>query len=298
MPGCCLRAYSAVMPKTHRKAGRSGAAPPKAATPPEFRTVNEVVAYNLTRARRSKGWTQAEAAERLQRQSGKTWTSATLGAAERTASGSSSSRTRQFDANELLAFSLVFNQPVAYFFIPPDIDDKDLVVFMNNQVDDPAILSFGVSEFDLLESAIPLRFSAEVVDGVNRVMRKRNQTWSPGTPDIDWYRAEEWEEVPASPGEHEQEEREEAREKQIFEYQKEVSRKAEARLSSEEFGAILRVHSLEVAKLLADEMTRRGLWRDRRTVARRGTNYEPTEGQQKGDQTSSEWGNYPEEPPF
>ena len=299
--GCCLAAYTRVMSK-RRSPRAPGRAPDTEEPPaPEFRTVNEIVAYNLARARRSKGWTQAEAADRLQRQSGKTWTSATLGAAERTASGASGSRTRLFDANELVTFSLVFNQPVSYFFLPPDVGDRDVVVFMHHQIDDKATLPFGVAEFDLLECAVPLRFSAEVIDGVNRVMRKRDQIWSPGTPDIDWYRPEEVEEYGLPPEveeEREREKRHEEWEKLVYERQKEVARRAEARLSPEEFGAVLRVHSSEVAKLLADEMAKRGAWPDRRSVTRRGVNYEPPERESEGNHPTSKPGEYPEEPPF
>jgi hypothetical protein len=289
------------MTKSPRPARRPRATPPEEARSPEFRTVNEVVAHNLARARRSKGWTQAEAAERLQRQSGKTWTSATLGAAERTAAGSASSRTRQFDANELLTFSLVFSQPIAYFFLPPDIDGKDVVIFMNSQVEDSRTLPFGVNEFELLDSAIPLRFSAEVIDGVNRIMYKRGQIWTPGTPDIDWYRPEEVEEYGLPPEveeERERDKRDEEWEKLLYERQKEVARKAEARLSPEEFGAVLRVHSLEVAKLLADEMAKRGVWSDRRTVTRRGGSYEPPNEESNEDHSASNLREYSEEPPF
>ncbi|MFJ2111971.1 MULTISPECIES: hypothetical protein [unclassified Streptomyces] len=153
-----------------------------------FRTANEVVAYNLARARRTRGWTQAEAADRLQKKSGKTWNAATLGAAERTAK---LGRTRQFDANELLTFSLVFDQPIAYFFLPPDIDEEEVVVFLHNRVEDSSAAPSGVDEQELLRGAIPLKFSAELIDGVNRVLAKRDQTWSPGTARIEGFRPEE-----------------------------------------------------------------------------------------------------------
>lgn len=275
-----------------------GETDPRDRASPELRTVNEVVAYNLARARRSKGWTQAEAAERLQRQSGKTWTSATLGAAERTAAGSTHTRTRQFDANELVTFSLVFSQPVAYFFLPPDLDGKDVAVFTSAPVH-PSRMEFAVSEFDLLECAIPLRFSAEVVDGVNRVMYKRRQFWHPGTPDVDWYRPEEVEEYGLPPEveeEREREKREEEWEKRIYEYQKEIARKAEARLSSDEFGALMRVHSSELAKMLADEMGKRGAWgkRERRHGPPRGEDEDVPPAPDSGGGRQA----FGEEPPF
>ncbi|KIF69223.1 hypothetical protein HY68_12505 [Streptomyces sp. AcH 505] len=189
-----------------------------------------------------------------------------------------------------MTFSLTFGQPISYFFLPPDVEGKDVVIFMHHQNEGESTPPFGVNEFDLLECAMPLRFSAEVVDGVNRVMRKRGQVWSPGTPDLDWYRPEEWVEYEQAPGEEEEraaEERHEEWERKVYDHQKEVARKAEARLTSEEYGALIKVHSAEVAKLLADEMMQRGMWNGRRTT-RTGDPF----GRDAGGKTDSE------QPPF
>ncbi len=80
-------------------------------------TANQLVAYNLKRARERLSLTQEAAAQRIRPYSGKTWSVASLSDAERSAENG---RTREFDANELLAFARAFERPIAWFFTPPD----------------------------------------------------------------------------------------------------------------------------------------------------------------------------------
>lgn len=80
-------------------------------------TANQLVAYNLRRVRESLEITQAEAALRLEPYLGKRWSVASFSDAERSGGNG---RTREFDANELLAFSRTFRKPIGYFFSPPD----------------------------------------------------------------------------------------------------------------------------------------------------------------------------------
>jgi transcriptional regulator with XRE-family HTH domain len=89
-------------------------------------SVNELVAYNMTRARKERGWTQQNVAERLQRYTGRQWSNASISAAERSWQGG---RSRKFDANELVALSVIFDYPVAYFLLPPD-DQLSVAVLM------------------------------------------------------------------------------------------------------------------------------------------------------------------------
>src|SRR5438270_2437306 len=78
----------------------------------------EFVALNLFEARRLRGWTQQEAAERLTPYLKNRWTKSTLSAAEK--SGQEGKKWRDFNARELVAFSRVFQLPVAWFFLPPE----------------------------------------------------------------------------------------------------------------------------------------------------------------------------------
>src|SRR5262249_49347059 len=80
-------------------------------------TANQVVAYNLKRAREELGLTQELAAQRLEWYLGKRWSKASFSVAERSAEDR---RVREFDANALLAFSRAFEKPVGWFFTPPE----------------------------------------------------------------------------------------------------------------------------------------------------------------------------------
>lgn len=87
-------------------------------------TPNQVVAYNLARAREHRGWTQKEAAERLQAHlGGKPWSVTAWSAAERSVGGE---RVRQFDADELIAFARTFDLPITFFLLPPPDGEADV----------------------------------------------------------------------------------------------------------------------------------------------------------------------------
>lgn len=77
---------------------------------------NQVVAYNLARAREDRGWTQEEAGQRLEPHLGVSWSKATFSQAERSVDPGKS---RGFTADEIVAFSRCFDLPVAWFFLPP-----------------------------------------------------------------------------------------------------------------------------------------------------------------------------------
>jgi len=78
-------------------------------------TPNQVVAYNVIELRKEKGWTQQEAARRLDPWLGKLWSKATFSAVER----SIESGRKKFDADEVAALALAFDVPVSRLFIPP-----------------------------------------------------------------------------------------------------------------------------------------------------------------------------------
>lgn len=139
-------------------------------------TVNQVVAYNLARARRITGWTQEETATRLQEASGKPWTAATLSAAERSWE---TGRSREFNANELLAFSLVFSQPISYFFLPLPADRDVAKYRMTKEAEQFTLVTSIVEMKDLLFAAFPLRYPPSLVESVNMRLKEIGLTWDP-----------------------------------------------------------------------------------------------------------------------
>lgn len=79
-------------------------------------TPNQVVAYNLPRARSIRGWTQEQAAEVLAPYLGTRWSIANFSAIERSVDGG---RIRQFTADDLVALSRGFDLPIGFFLTPP-----------------------------------------------------------------------------------------------------------------------------------------------------------------------------------
>jgi transcriptional regulator with XRE-family HTH domain len=79
-------------------------------------TANQIVSFNLRRARELRRRTQQDCAERLTALVGERWSTESYAQAERAAAGK---RVRRFDADELHAFSRVFGLPIAFFLVPP-----------------------------------------------------------------------------------------------------------------------------------------------------------------------------------
>lgn len=77
---------------------------------------NQIVAFNVAKARLLRGWTQEEAAEALAPFLGVRMSGASFSAIERSVDAG---RPREFDATELLAFARAFRVPLAWFFTPP-----------------------------------------------------------------------------------------------------------------------------------------------------------------------------------
>lgn len=90
-------------------------------------SINQIVSYNLMRARRTHGWTQQDVAELLERYTGRSWSNASVSAAERAYHGG---RPRRFDASEIVAMCKIFDEPISYFFLPPEDEYRNKSVGM------------------------------------------------------------------------------------------------------------------------------------------------------------------------
>lgn len=111
---------------------------------PRRYTTNQVVAHNLRLARQQRGWTQEQAAERLEPFLGVRWSKATYSAAER--SSERADRVRQFTADDLLAFSAAFDVPAHYFFLPP-IGKRNGTNVQVAAGDKASTRAFGLAEY-------------------------------------------------------------------------------------------------------------------------------------------------------
>src|SRR5688572_9732816 len=84
-------------------------------------TPNQVVAYNVARARALRGWTQEQAAEALARYLGTKLSGPSFSGLERCAWVPT--RIKQYSADDLLALSRGFDLPIGFFFTPPPPGD-------------------------------------------------------------------------------------------------------------------------------------------------------------------------------
>lgn len=89
---------------------------------PDTITANQLVAYNLMRARKALGLSQAEAAARIAPYLGAEWSTTVYSAAERSYVGR---RVRQFSADEITAFALAFDVHAGYFWVAPPPGDRN-----------------------------------------------------------------------------------------------------------------------------------------------------------------------------
>jgi transcriptional regulator with XRE-family HTH domain len=80
-------------------------------------TPNQIVAYNVAKARELRGWTQDQAAHNLAPYLGAKLSGASFSSLERSAWNVN--RIKQFSADDLLALSRAFDLPIGFFFIPP-----------------------------------------------------------------------------------------------------------------------------------------------------------------------------------
>lgn len=93
-----------------------------------------LVSWNLQRARGLRGWTQTEATEQLARY-GLGWSVASLSDAER--AWTPDGRVREFTASDLVAFSLAYDLPLAWWFLPAPPDELDGIAVALDGVDEP-----------------------------------------------------------------------------------------------------------------------------------------------------------------
>ncbi len=108
-------------------------------------TPNQLVAFNLTRARQVKGWTQTVAAKMLTAVGPSGWTKITLSAAERSVDGQ---RVRQFTLDDITQFSATFGLPLIWWSLPPGPHEDPGIVLGSMRYTDVTWLLFCFGELD------------------------------------------------------------------------------------------------------------------------------------------------------
>jgi transcriptional regulator with XRE-family HTH domain len=112
-----------VRARSKRNSAEADAAERDAAARNAGMDVNAVVSYNVKSIRELRGLTQEGVAKILGRLTGHQLPQASISAMER---GFDGERRRRFDAHELYLLSIVFDVPIAYFFLPPPGVDLEL----------------------------------------------------------------------------------------------------------------------------------------------------------------------------
>jgi hypothetical protein len=114
-----------------------------------------LVSWNLRKARELRDWTQAEAIQRLDR-FGLSWSVASLSDAER--AWTLKGRTREFTASDLTVFSLTYDLPLAWWFLPPPPDERGNLTIGLDRVlqpfDDAALVKLGLGSSPEIEERL------------------------------------------------------------------------------------------------------------------------------------------------
>jgi hypothetical protein len=95
---------------------------------------DQIVAWNLERIRRERGWSQTEAGHALAPYFGYRLSRAAFSQAERSLY---SGKIRRFDADEIVALCRAFEVPVPYFFGPPAPHFRGKPVMVNGKPGNP-----------------------------------------------------------------------------------------------------------------------------------------------------------------
>ena len=116
---------------------------------------NLLASWNLRRARELRGWTQAEAAEHLHA-FGLSWSTASLSDAER--AWTPDGRQREFTASDLVVFSLAYELPLAFWFLPPPPNERDDITVglagFGETLDDTTLIELSLSSSPEIEDRL------------------------------------------------------------------------------------------------------------------------------------------------
>lgn len=133
---------------------------------------NQLVSYNLLRARRSRGWKQQEVGDLMGKYTGRPWSNASVSAAERAWKGG---RPRKFDADEILAFCRIFDVPFSYFLLPPE----EKAVRGISTTEDGAEWTASLPMPEYLKCVLGVEAPADHTDRAQKLVKEAT--------DLDWF---------------------------------------------------------------------------------------------------------------
>jgi transcriptional regulator with XRE-family HTH domain len=142
--------------------------------PGVLKTVNQIVARNITYYRRAAGITQEQLGELIGGRSKRN-----VSSDERSWDGG---HTREFNASELAALAVALDVPVAAFFLPPEDDGSD-ANYMFRPHDNAEPLGMG----DLMEKVMPdSRSNSRAMDAYRRRMTAAVRDYMAPSWSDDW----------------------------------------------------------------------------------------------------------------
>jgi hypothetical protein len=114
-----------------------------------------LVSWNLRKARELRGWTQAKATERLHA-FGLSWSTASISDAER--AWTPDGRQREFTASDLVAFSLAYDLPLSFWFLPPPPSERNGITVglagFGETLDDATLIELSLSSSPEIEDRL------------------------------------------------------------------------------------------------------------------------------------------------
>ncbi|MBC3988023.1 helix-turn-helix transcriptional regulator [Streptomyces sp. AC563] len=217
-------------------------------------SANQLVAYNLMRLRKANEWSQQDVAELLQKYTGRTWSNASVSAAERAWQGG---RPRRFDASEILALARIFEEPIASFFLPPPSTYLGGDIGMREFPDDQPNRDPNDPGHDLM-ALVPVAdvLKLALFHEVSRLFEFRMQELTLQHLGLIWM-TPEWRPSMHIVGEQSMEKPEGLVDD--YEVMKSEADAATEKLSASEKDAVFRVHAVEVAQEIIRLLDKNGI---------------------------------------
>lgn len=144
------------------------------------KSVGQIVAFNVIRARRERSITQTQLADRLRDITGRPWPRSAVTMTENAWAGSAD-RLRTLDVDQVVAFAIALDMPVSWFFMPPDDEDEFQPDSKAQQItcDSKGHAISAISREQLADIALSLRAPADGHDAMRDRVAKQVPAFLP-----------------------------------------------------------------------------------------------------------------------